>query len=154
MPDHSRERFFTAPESNRGERNMALCMVILGLWEAAWPWKPISWSSRQTVIVLKLQPRTDNCYALQHSVVPFCEFVWPTTLRPFYGQWKLHGCVLNFIHLSATGVAEIAKSTNMKGCPHTFVYIVYVLPVLPVFRYATSVYTILTLALDVVGKVT
>ena len=29
------------------------------------------------------------------------------------------------IHLSATGVAEIAESTNLKGCPHTFVYIVY-----------------------------
>ena len=26
--------------------------------------------------------------------------------------WRLHGCVLHFIHLSAMGVAEIAKSTN------------------------------------------
>ena len=34
--------------------------------------------------------------------------------------------MLDFIHLSATGVAEIAKSTNLKGCPHSFVYIVYV----------------------------
>ena len=40
--------------------------------------------------------------------------------------WRLHGCVLNVIHLSATGVAAIAKSTNLKGCTHTFVYIVYV----------------------------
>jgi hypothetical protein len=24
-----------------------------------------------------------------------------------------------------SGVAEIAKATNLKGCPHTFVYIVY-----------------------------
>ena len=24
------------------------------------------------------------------------------------------------------GVAEIAESTNLKGCPHAFVYIVYV----------------------------
>ena len=39
-------------------------------------------------------------------------------------QWRLHGCVLvkffkkkGFIHLSATGVAEIAKSTNFKGLP-------------------------------------
>ena len=39
--------------------------------------------------------------------------------------WRLHGFVLNFIHLSATGVAEIAESTNLKWCPHTFVYIVY-----------------------------
>jgi hypothetical protein len=31
--------------------------------------------------------------------------------------------VLDFIHLSATGVAERAESTNLKGCPHT--YIVY-----------------------------
>jgi hypothetical protein len=38
----------------------------------------------------------------------------------------LHGGVLNFTHLSATGVAEIAEPTNLKGCPHTFVYIVSV----------------------------
>jgi hypothetical protein len=51
-------------------------------------------------------------------------------VRPFYCKvclWRLNGCVLDFIHLSATGVAEIAESTNLKGCPHTFVYIVYVL---------------------------
>ena len=40
-------------------------------------------------------------------------------------QWRLHGFVLNFIHLSAMAVAEIAKSTHLKGCPHSFVYIVY-----------------------------
>ena len=34
--------------------------------------------------------------------------------------------MLDFIYLSATGVAEIAESTHLKGCPHTFVYIVYV----------------------------
>ena len=37
--------------------------------------------------------------------------------------WRLHGCVLDFIHLSVTGMAEIAESTNLKVCPHTFVYI-------------------------------
>jgi len=26
--------------------------------------------------------------------------------------WRLHGCVLHYIHLSAMGVAEIAESTN------------------------------------------
>ena len=31
---------------------------------------------------------------------------------------------LDLIHLSETCVAEIAKSTNLKGCPHTFVNIV------------------------------
>jgi hypothetical protein len=30
---------------------------------------------------------------------------------------------VDFIHLSAMGVAEIAESTHLKGCPHTFVYI-------------------------------
>jgi hypothetical protein len=35
--------------------------------------------------------------------------------------WRMHGCVLDFIDLSATGVAEIAESTKRKGCPHTFV---------------------------------
>ena len=45
-------------------------------------------------------------------------------LLTMFCLWRLHGCVLDFIHLSATGVAEIAKSTNLKGCSHTFVYIV------------------------------
>ena len=29
------------------------------------------------------------------------------------------------MHLSATAVVEIAESTNLKGTPHTFVYIVH-----------------------------
>jgi hypothetical protein len=38
--------------------------------------------------------------------------------------WRLHGCVLNFILLSATDVAEIVivsfeVITHLKGCPHT-----------------------------------
>ena len=33
--------------------------------------------------------------------------------------------MLDFIQLSAAGVAEIAESTHLKGCPHTFVYVVY-----------------------------
>ena len=28
--------------------------------------------------------------------------------------WRSHGCALNFKHLSATGVAEIAESTHLK----------------------------------------
>jgi hypothetical protein len=40
---------------------------------------------------------------------------------------RLLGCVLEFIHVSAKGVAEIAKSTNLKVCPHTFVHVVYML---------------------------
>ena len=39
-------------------------------------------------------------------------------------QWRLHGCVLDFIHLSAMGVADIAESTYLKGCPHTFGHVV------------------------------
>jgi hypothetical protein len=34
--------------------------------------------------------------------------------------WRLHGCVLDFIHQSAMGVAEIAESTNWTWCAHTF----------------------------------
>ena len=30
-----------------------------------------------------------------------------------------------FIHLSATGVAETAESSNLKGFPHSFEYIEY-----------------------------
>ena len=33
--------------------------------------------------------------------------------------------MLDFIHLPATGVAEIAESTNLKECPHIFVYSVW-----------------------------
>ena len=33
--------------------------------------------------------------------------------------------MLDFKHLSATGVAEIAEPINLKGCPHTFVHVVY-----------------------------
>ena len=33
-----------------------------------------------------------------------------------------------FKDLSATGVAEMVKYTNWKGCPHTFVHIVYCKP--------------------------
>jgi hypothetical protein len=70
--------------------------MILGLCAAAQPWKPISRSSRRTVIVLMLLPeavcksvvsvatedsRIFNSGVLQHSAVPFCELVWPTTLR-------------------------------------------------------------------------
>ena len=42
--------------------------------------------------------------------------------------WRLRGCVLDFINLSATGLAEITKSTHLKGCPHTFVDVVYLCP--------------------------
>ena len=50
----------------------------------------------------------DSHWALQwgHSTANVC-------------LWRLHGSVLDL------GVAEIAESTNLKGCPHTFVYIVY-----------------------------
>ena len=40
--------------------------------------------------------------------------------------WSLYGCVPDFIHLSIMGVAEIAESTNEKGCPHTFGQVVYI----------------------------
>jgi hypothetical protein len=33
--------------------------------------------------------------------------------------------MLDVINLSATGMAEIAESTLLNGCPHTFVNIVY-----------------------------
>jgi hypothetical protein len=169
-------------------------MVFLCLCAAARPKKPISWSSWRTVIVLTLLPESvwnsvvsvanedrHIFFALQHSAVPFCELVWPTTSRlsrccsekfplhknstyswpgqlsraeiwwtdllerwhprtvpcwkspsssvsPLYCQcfvWRLHGCGRNCIHLSATGVAEIAESTHLNGFTHTFVYIVH-----------------------------
>ena len=40
--------------------------------------------------------------------------------------WRLHGCVLDFIHLLAMGMDELAESTNLKSCPHAFSHVVYV----------------------------
>ena len=38
----------------------------------------------------------------------------------------MHGGVLDFIHLSATGVADIVKSTHLKGCPiHVCILCIY-----------------------------
>jgi hypothetical protein len=99
------------------------------------------WNSVVSVAEDRLFLRATS--ALQHSAIPFCEFMWSTTLllrcfcswtfparagQRFYkwtcwkggilrqchieSLWKLHGCVLDFMHLSATGVAEIAESTN------------------------------------------
>jgi hypothetical protein len=38
--------------------------------------------------------------------------------------WRMHCCVLDFILLSATGVAEMAESMNLKWFPHTFGHVV------------------------------
>jgi hypothetical protein len=38
-----------------------------------------------------------------------------SSVRPFYCLWILHGCVHDFIHLSATDMAEIAESTPLNG---------------------------------------
>jgi hypothetical protein len=53
--------------------------------------------------------------------------------RPFYCQclsmeiaW-LCAQFFFFLQLSTTDVAEIAKSTNLKSCPHTFGHVVYIL---------------------------
>jgi hypothetical protein len=40
-------------------------------------------------------------------------------------RWKLHACVLDFIHLSATCVADIAKSTNWKVSTYFCIYSVF-----------------------------
>jgi hypothetical protein len=63
---HSRKRISTAPESNGSELYItpADAWLCLGLCVAARPWKPISWSCRRTVIVLKLLPE-----AVWNSVV-------------------------------------------------------------------------------------
>jgi hypothetical protein len=52
--------------------------------------------------------------------------MWRWALTDHVCLWRLHGCVLGFIHLSTTGVVELAEFTDLKGCPYTFVYIVYV----------------------------
>ena len=73
---------------------LALHMVILGFCAATLPWKPISWRSRPNSYCADIASRgslelcSEFCnqgqtiftrYRLQHSLVLFCEFVWPTT---------------------------------------------------------------------------
>lgn len=36
------------------------------------------------------------------------------------GLWRLHGYVLDFVHLSAAGQTEMANSNHLKGCLHNF----------------------------------
>ena len=155
-------------------------MVILGFCADARQWNPISWSSRQTILVLKLlpgevwnsvvlQPRTDILRTMHSHSVSLCGLplrswaitaprrfhftitaltvdrgsssradIWETDLlerwhpmtvprwkslsssvRLFYWQYLCMEiarlCARIFIHLSATGVAEIVESTNLKG---------------------------------------
>ena len=46
-------------------------------------------------------------------------------LLPMFVYGDCMAVLLDFIHLSATVVAEIAESTNLKGSQHTFGHIVY-----------------------------
>jgi hypothetical protein len=59
------------------------------------------------------------------TVYRVCSFYGLTCSTANVCLYRLHGCVLDFIHLSASGLAELAKSTNLKGCPHTFLCILY-----------------------------
>jgi hypothetical protein len=62
-----------------------------------------------------------------HPMMVPCWKSLSSSLRPFYCQilsMEIAWPVLDVIHLSATGVVEIAESTHLKWCPHTFAYIV------------------------------
>ena len=48
-----------------------------------------------------------------------------SSVRPFYFQCLSMETAWLCAQFYATGVAEIAQSTNLKRCPHTFIYIVY-----------------------------
>ena len=53
-----------------------------------------------------------------------------SSVRPFYCQClstEIAWLCARFYKLSATGVAKIVKSTYLKRCPHTFVYILCML---------------------------
>ena len=117
MIHHSRECISTAPVQwwrALLHSSQRLALVILGLCEAARPWKPISWSFQQTVTVLTLLPKaiwnlkvivaTENrrvmqicvnkrdIYALWSSAV-----VWPTT------SWLSRSCSSTFpLHNNST----------------------------------------------------
>jgi hypothetical protein len=49
----------------------------------------------------------------------------PPHLYPLEPQLKVTE-LFDFIYLAATGIAEIAESSNLKVCPHTLVYIGYI----------------------------
>ena len=63
----------------------------------------------------------NSCYKVGRMELYVVALRFPFTRTNGDCLWRTHGCVLDFIDPSATGVAEIAESTNTKGCPHTFV---------------------------------
>ena len=69
-------------------------MLILGLCAAALPWKPISWSSQQTLIVLMLLPE-----AVWNSVVSVA-----TEARRFLLFFKKKGFYLLLLFLRASAL--------------------------------------------------
>ena len=73
---------------HHSSRRLALCMVFLGLCAAARPWKPIS----RSLLVGKVA----------------------SYLREI--AWRLHGCVLDFIHLSATSVGGGFEGVSTYLC--------------------------------------
>jgi hypothetical protein len=50
--------------------------------------------------------KVTELFSLGHSTANVC-------------LWIFYGSVLDFIHLPATGVAEIVDATNLKVWPHT-----------------------------------
>ena len=97
--------------SHPSSRSLVLCMLILDLCAAARPWKPISWSSRGSVVSVATEDRRwTNLLERWHPMsVPRWKSL-SSSVRPFYCQclsmeiaWRcarlytfvIHGCGWN-----------------------------------------------------------
>jgi hypothetical protein len=59
----------------------------------------------------RLERKETDLLERWHSM-KFTELFSKAILLPMF-VWRFHGCVFDYIHLSATGVAEIAESTHL-----------------------------------------
>jgi hypothetical protein len=92
----SQSAFQIIPKVFNGSQGSVHVSQVHDWHAAARPWKPISRSSQTNSYCADIVSRgslelgSECCnrgqtifmlYSLQHSVVPFCEHVWPTTSR-------------------------------------------------------------------------
>jgi hypothetical protein len=106
------------PFSTRLSRSVSLCGLPLRGWAVVAP-RHFDFTIT-SLTVARGSPIRAEIWQPDLWLWPMAAPRWKSLIslvRPFYCQ-----CLI--IHLSATGVAEIVKSTHLKGCPHTTAYIV------------------------------
>jgi hypothetical protein len=107
--------------STRRIRSASLCGLPLWGWAVAAPKR-----FHFTITVLRVdrgsssrtEMRRTELLERWHPLTCHVEDHWVLLLTVCL--WRVHGCVLDFIHLSATCVAHIVKYSILKECAHTF----------------------------------